>query len=457
MAENLDPYTLRKLIETADPSTLNARLEPLHAHDIAAVAMDLDNATLWRLLQTLKPPRNVDVFSHLPVDRQVQLVEGQAPKETADLLEKMHSDDRVDLVQQLDPAVRERVLTEMEPEERQDVERLSVYPEGTVGSVMSSDVATLRCDITVGQAIDQLRRMSEQKETIYYNYVVDSNNKLLGIVSLRDLILTPAEAKLQDVMNTKVVSVSVDDPVEVAAKKIREYDLLAIPVVHGEDRLAGIITVDDVLDVQEEETTIDFHKMAPVGLMKVNLREAGLRILVRARAPWLLILVFMNIFSGAGIAYFEDTLAAMISLAFFLPLLIDSGGNAGSQAATLMVRALATGQVMLRDWIRLLSREILVAGTLGVLMALAVGMIAAVRAPDILLIVSCTMVLTVLFGSLVGMSLPFILTRFKLDPATASAPLITSIADIGGVLIYFSIATWWLGDAIKAAAEVAGA
>jgi magnesium transporter len=218
--------------------------------------------------------------------------------------------------------------------------------------------------------------------------------------------------------------------------------------------MLGIVTFDDVLDVVEEEVTEDFHKMGSVALAKTSLREAAFTTLYRARICWLLILVFMNIFSGAGIAAFEDTLADYLALAFFLPLLIDSGGNAGSQAATLMVRALAIGEVHARDWFKLLTKEISVALALGVTMAIGVSIIASFRAPEVVAVVAMTMVTIVMVGSLIGMSLPFVLTKFGKDPATASAPLVTSLADISGVLIYFSIANLVLPDLRNAAETV---
>jgi magnesium transporter len=209
--------------------------------------------------------------------------------------------------------------------------------------------------------------------------------------------------------------------------------------------LIGIVTVDDVLDVAEEEATEDFHRVGSVGPIRTSLRDAAILFLYQRRVGWLLALVFMNIFSGAGIAAFEETIAATVALVFFLPLLIDSGGNAGSQSATLMVRALATGDVKGSDWLRLLARELRVALLLGVTMAVAVSAVAFFRAPEVVVVVATTMTIIVLVGSLIGMSLPFVLTRFGYDPATASAPLITSLADISGVLIYFSIASWYLG------------
>ncbi|MCS7033493.1 MAG: magnesium transporter [Phycisphaerae bacterium] len=457
MTETLGAETLRDLLALSNPHAVNAIVEDAHPRDIAEAAADLDDDELWSFLTQLNPPLRGLAFSHLPLERQARLIATHSPSEAADVLEAMPSDDRVDVVQELDPEVREHVLSQMEDRLRRDVEKLEAYEEGTAGSVMSTDVATLRADMTVDEAVARLRELAASKETIYYNYVVDNEGRLLGIVSLRDLVTAPAGSILREVMNEKIVSVSVSDPMEQVAQKIREYDLLAMPVIDSTGRLAGIITVDDVLDVAEEEATEDFHKLAATGLGGASLKEAGLWFLYRRRIVWLLALVFVNVLSGAGIAAFEETIQYVVPLVFFLPLLIGSGGNAGSQSAMLMVRALATGDVVLGDWFRMLLKELTVAVALGATMAAGVSVIGAFRAPEVVGVVAVTMMVIVLMGSLIGLSLPFLLTRLNLDPAAASGPLITSLADICGVLIYFSIATYMLRDHIAAARAAAGA
>jgi len=311
--------------------------------------------------------------------------------------------------------------------------------------VMTSDYMVLTENMTVEEALAKIRKVAKDRETIYNAYVVHETKRLLGIVSLKDLILFAPSARISEVMFTDVIFARVDEDQEVVANRLSEYDLIALPVVDEHNRMVGIITFDDVMDVRKEEATEDFHKMGSVGLMGVSLKDASIPFLILKRVPWLLVLVFMNIFSGAGIAYFEDTIEAVVALVFFLPLLIDSGGNAGSQASTLMVRALATGEVKIRDWFKLFGKEIFVAIAIGVIMGVAVSLIGFFRAgPEVAVVVSLTMICCVLVGSLLGMSLPFLLQKFNFDPATASAPLITSLADIAGVLMYFSIATWLL-------------
>jgi magnesium transporter len=313
--------------------------------------------------------------------------------------------------------------------------------------VMTSDYATLAPHMTAPEAIAHLRHVAPDSETIYHSYVVDEERRLLGTVALRDLIVAHDSATVAGIMRRDPPFIRAGDRREHAVEMIRRYDVLALPVLDDRDRLAGIVTYDDAMDVAHEHETERFARTSAVaGLGGTSMLEATTGLLYRKRIPWLLILVFGNIFSGAGIAFFEETIEAHVALVFFLPLLIDSGGNAGSQSATLMVRALATGDVRMSHWGRMLGRELGVAAALGATMAVAVSSLGFLRGgPEIALVVSLTMVMIVIVGSLIGMLLPFLLSRFSLDPAAASAPLVTSIADATGVLIYFGMATWILG------------
>jgi magnesium transporter len=277
--------------------------------------------------------------------------------------------------------------------------------------------------------------------------VLDESRRLIGSVRLRDLILAPGFRRVADLMEQDTHAVDIGEDQEDVVHQLARYDLIALPVVDDAGRLVGIVTHDDAMDALEEEATEDFHKIGTVGKLTQSVREASIGLLYRKRVFWLGLLVFGNLFSGAGIAYFEETIALHVALVFFLPLLIGSSGNAGAQSATLMVRALATGDVVLKDWGKLLSRELLVALALGLTMAFTVSLIGLARGGQaIALVVALTMLLVVVAGSLIGMSLPFILNKFRLDPATASAPLVTTIADAVGVVIYFSIATAFLID-----------
>ena len=438
--------TLRTALERDTVHLVRDQLEDVHPADYAAALTEFSIQDLWILLTALPRAEQAEVFGYLPAEEQVQLAIRVSRRKLSPIIRQMSSDERADLFNRLTEEQRETLLPALAQAEREDLLRLASYEEGTAGAIMTSDYAILPPELTVREAIEVLRREAPDKETIYSAYVVDKARKLIGVVSLRDLILAPVSMRVDDLMNHDPICASVDMPQEEVAALIAKYDLLALPIVNELGQMVGIVTYDDAMDVAEEEATEDFHKTATIGKLESSVKEAGIGLLYRKRVFWLVVLVFGNIFSGAGIAYFEDTISSYLALLFFLPLLIASSGNAGAQSGTLMVRALATGDIKLRDWGYLLGKECLVAGLLGLTMSAAVVGLGFWRGgADIAVVVASTMMLVVLVGSLIGMSLPFLLSRFNLDPATASGPLITSIADVAGVVLYFSIATWYLG------------
>jgi magnesium transporter len=388
----------------------------------------------------------LDCFARLPARDQAELLLHLPLVERRLWLRQLEPDDAADVVQEAPEEARSRLLELLDEPTRREVTALLAYAEDDAGGLMSPRFARLRPEMTVDEAITYLRRQARERlETIYYLYVLDPEQRLLGVLSFRDLFAAPPDKTIEQIMSTHVVAVTEDMDQEEVSRLFHEHGHLAVPVLDAERRVKGIVTVDDVLDVVEEEATEDFHRIAATGVVP-SLAAASLRTLYQKRVGWLLLLVFVNIFSGAGLAYFEDTIAAAVTLVFFLPLLIDSAGNAGSQSATLMVRALATGDVQVGEWVRLLGRELTVALALGATMAAAVALLGLYRGgPPIALVVATTMALVVLVGSVIGMLFPIALSYLDLDPATASTPLITSIADIAGVLIYFSLARWLLG------------
>ncbi len=435
-------FTLKSALATQDAETFRIVEQRAHPADIAAAIAALPLAQQCQLLELASAPKRAEVFGYLPSEEQVRISETIGRRVLVALFLHMPPDERADLYNALTEEQRVAVMPALAQIEREDIRRLAAYPEEQVGAVMTSDYATLSPDLTAAEAIEELRRIAPDAETIYQAFVIDAERHLIGAVSLKDLILASAHTRVREPMKPSPVCIAADAPREEAVRLISKYDLIALPVVNHNEMLVGIVTYDDAMDVEQEESSTDFHKAASVGALGKNLKDASVWLLFRKRVFWLLLLVFGNLFSGAGIAYFEDTIAAYIALVFFLPLLIDSGGNAGSQAATLMVRALATGDVVLKDWAGMLGRELIVAGLLGLSMALAVSSLGFWRGgPEIAVVVAVSMQVIVLTGSVIGMSMPFLLHKLKLDPATASAPLITSIADATGVLIYFGIAT----------------
>ncbi|TDQ37232.1 magnesium transporter [Thiopseudomonas denitrificans] len=415
-------------------------LKGLRPVDIADALELVAPEQAWRLLERL--PGRAEIYAYFDADEQVRLAR-EFPRATlARLVGEMPADERTDLFKRLDPKQQNELLPALAQAEREDIRRLSSYEEGTAGALMTSDYAMLKPGMTVAQALASLRHEAPDAETIYQSYVIDDERRLLGVVSLRDLILAHPDKTIDQLMIADVVSGEVGEDQEDIAKRITRYDLLALPITDQMGCLVGIVTYDDAMDVASEEATDDFHKSAGVTTSVGNLKDATIGLLYRKRVFWLVLLVFGNLFSGAGIAHFEDIIAANLVLVFFLPLLVDSGGNAGSQSSTLMVRAMATGEVVMKDWFKLLGREATVALLLGCTMAAAVSLLGYIRGDSLVaLVLALSMVSIVMVGCVIGMSLPFVLSKFNLDPASASAPLITSVCDASGVVVYLYIAS----------------
>lgn len=325
-----------------------------------------------------------------------------------------------------------------------------VIKKETTGSLMNKEFITLQKSSTVEEAVTHLRENVKNKKNIHYLYIIDGLNRLVGVLSVRELLSENGGKLVSDAMVQYLTTFTTDIDQEEAAQVFRDKDLVSIPVINKKQQILGVVHVEDILDVMQQEATEDIHRMASVGTtppaLDGGLMDASIGLLYRKRIVWLVILVFMNVFSGAGIAHYEDVIEANIALVFFLPLLVDSGGNAGAQSSTLVIRAMAVGDVKIKDWFKMFTKEVLVSMAMGFTMALAVSTVGFIRGGfDIAIIVALTMAIIVVVGSVIGMSLPFIFRKLNLDPATASAPLITSICDIVGVLIYFGIAAWFLG------------
>ena len=436
-----------ELIERRDWAGLRATVSGWPPVETAELLLEMDKPDRVLFFRSLPRDLATETFANLSPDEQSALVLDLSDEETRQLLADLSPDDRTHFIEELPGKATQRMLNLLGPADMHEARWLLGYPEDSVGRLMTPDYVAVRPTWTVQQALDHLRQQGRDSETVNIVFVVDDHWRLLDDVELRRFILAPPAATVAELMDHSVVSLRASEPREDAVELIQRYDLIALPVVDSDGVLVGIVTVDDVLDVAEQEATEDFHRVASVEPLRTSVSEATVTTLYRRRVPWLLALVFMNVLSGAGLAYFEDTIAAAVALVFFLPLLIGSGGNAGSQSATLMIRALATGDVDASDWLRLLGKELAVSLMIGATMAMGVASIAWLRAPDVMIVVCLTMLLVVLVGSLLGMSLPFLLTRIGLDPATASAPLIASLADIAGVVIYFSVATRLLGAA----------
>ena len=432
---------VRQQLRSEKFNTAIGLLNELNIADQASVLKGLTPTEQVKILQKLDEPS--EAFAYLPLSQQAVLAEFIPVPDLIPILDNMYSDDFVDIYKKLSPELQQQLITLLSEESQNTLKKLALYPEGTAGAMMSSSFVTLHQDLCMDEAIQALRIIAATRETLYLVYIVNEQNQLIGVISLRQIIQARPEATIAEVMERDVIYVYTYDDQEVVAKTLAYYDLIALPVVDEQERMLGIITYDDVMDIVEAETTEDILKSGAVSpLAELSLKTAPIITLYQKRVFWLVILVFGSLLSGIGIAHFEEIISTHIVLVFFLPLLVGSGGNAGSQSATLMVRALATGDVQFKDWFSLLGRETVVALCLGVTMACAVSMLGYIRGDFMVAIVlAISMVGIVLMGCLTGMSLPFILNKLKLDPASASAPLVTSICDATGVIIYLFVAS----------------
>ncbi|MFN4260130.1 MAG: magnesium transporter [Gemmataceae bacterium] len=437
---------LRELLTDKNDAALSEFMTEFHPAVIAEFTEGLSVDETWCLLDYAPIPLQADVFAFYPPRKQEQLVQGVGRERMSRLLEAMSHDDRVDLLQRLDRSIVEELLPLVARADREDIRKLLSYPENSAGAVMTTDFASVPENVTVAEALTLLRQQAPSTETIYYVYVLDTERRLLGVVSLRDLIVSRPDTLIRDIMHEEVIAVRVDQDQEEVALTLGRYDFLALPVTDEDNRLVGIVTFDDLADVVQNEATEDFHRTAAIAPLARGYGDTNIWSLYQRRVGWLVALVFVNLASSSVIAVYEETLQAAIALAFFLPLLIDSGGNTGSQAATLIVRALAIREIKLTQWLRTTYRELLVGASLGLTMALASFLLGYMRAGvEVGLIVGISMFSIVLLTNLIGVLLPFVLTRLHVDPAVASSPLITTVSDVTGLLIYFSIATWVMG------------
>jgi magnesium transporter len=401
-----------------------------------------------------------DFFLSLAARDQEELVLSLPPEERRSWVRLLPPDDAADLVQQAPAAEREGLLSLLDDTTRREVTALLAYAEDEAGGLMNPRFARVRPDATVDEAISYLRRQARERnaEAIYYAYVLDEEQRLLGVASFRDLFAAPPERRVREVMRTDVVSVGEDLDQEAVSRVFAESDLPAVPVVDAQGRMKGIVTVDDIVDVVEEEATEDIQKFGGVEALGAPYLEVPFPAMLRKRAGWLAVLFVGEMLTATAMAFFEDEIARAVVLAVFLPLIISSGGNSGSQASTLVIRAMALGEVRLRDWWRVAGREVGTGLVLGLILA-AIGFVRIVVWQRIghvygehyvlvALTVAVSLVGVVMFGTLAGSLLPFVLRRAGLDPASASAPFVATLVDVTGVVIYFVAASVILSGAL---------
>src|SRR5262249_33575561 len=382
MAHVLFGPEVRQMLQDNDPVEIKAFLETLHPATVAeALADELSVDEAWRFIAQTSIRHTAAIFEYFPIDWQVKMVEGTGRQRMARLIEQMSHDDRVDLLRRLMPRLQEELLRLVDEADRRDIATLRQDAENTAGALMSTDYGWLPAHITVSESLDRLRLQAPDPDTTYYVYVLDAQRKLLGVISLRNLILAPRHALLKDIMEKEMVTVRVTDDREQVAKVIADYDLLAVPVIDEQGRLVGIVTYDDVIDVVVQEATEDAHRMGAVGPMTENYLEANFFKVWRNRAVWLSCLFIAELFTFTALSYFDEAINEIVVLALFVPLCISTGGNSGSQAATPVTRALPLGQMTLKDWGRVLRHELFMGAALGITLG-TIGFVRGTFTPE---------------------------------------------------------------------------
>ncbi|MCH2546943.1 MAG: magnesium transporter [Alphaproteobacteria bacterium] len=438
--------TLEALVEQREISTLRTLLTFQPLPQIVSVMVDLAPSARALVFRLLPHDIAVEVFSNLEAEEQDELLQHLSDQETRKLLADLSPDDRTLLFEEMPGEVAQKLFKLLSADDLEETHKLLGYPEESVGRLMTPDYIAIRPSWTIDRAIEEIRREGRDSETVNRVYVIDRQGKLLDAIRLRQLILAEPKDNVKDIMAYQTVSLSAYDDREEAVRQMRDYDVFVLPVVDSDNVLLGIVTFDDVLDVAEEEATEDIHKSSGMKALRKSYRNASPWMLVQGRIGWLAILVVAHLFSSGALAANEAKLQASVALAFFVPLLIGTGGNSGSQAATMMVRALVTDDIQVSHWWRALLKESVVGILLGFGLALLAAGLGYYRGGfEIARIVGLSMITIVMVANLVGVALPFILTRLKIDPTTASSPLIATICDVVGLMVYFGIAGYFLG------------
>ncbi len=428
---------IKEALELGDLELLEGLLQETPALELIEHWDELSGEHQFVLLTLLPPPKAAEVLAQLDPEDQLEFLEHLDPDDLADLLQAAREER---------PALFEELLSELDDETRAEVERLLVYEEDEAGGLMTPEYVAVKGNMTVEEVLEFLRRAAPDAETIYYIYVVDDAGRLLGVVSLRDLIVADPHVRVKEIMNENVVYVTTETDQEEVARLMADYDFTVLPVVDEDQRLVGIVTIDDVIDVLEEEATEDIYRLGAVEAPELVYSKSNVLELWSARVRWLVILILTGMVTSTILGGFEDVLKAVTALSFYLPVLLGTGGNSGSQAATIIVRALGTKDVEIEDWPKILFKEVGVGFLLGLtLSALIAAKVVIDGHLEITAVVALALFLLVIVANLAGSLLPLLLAKLGVDPALISNPLIATVSDISGLLIYLSVARLLLG------------
>ena len=438
----MDKDIFIKLLAQREFKAVRSILDVMNEVDIASLLSTLSDKELALAFRLIPKDKAAEVFSNMDTSMQTYLVTMFTEKELKELLDDLYMDDTVDMLEELPANLVKRILATVSASDRSMINQLLNYPEDSAGSIMTTEYVDLREEMTVGQAIAHIKKTGIHKETIYTCYITE-RRKLVGIVSAKDLMTTDDNVPIKDLMETEIISVYTHADQEQVAQLFTKYDLLALPVIDQDGRMVGIVTFDDAMDVMVDEATEDITKMAAINPSEKTYFETSVLQHAKNRIPWLLILMFTSIITGTIITRYENAFAAIPLLVSFIPMLMDTGGNCGSQSATLIIRGIALDEIRFTDLFKVMFKEFRISLIVGAFLAVANGVRIFIQYhnPGLAVVIACSLMGTVIMAKLVGCILPLLAKKVNLDPAIMASPLITTLVDTFSILIYFNIAT----------------
>ena len=439
--------SIQNLIKEKKYFEIRKYLNDLNTVEVSELLNQFESSELIMIFRLLSKDRAADVFSYLDTEHQEMIINTMTDVETKNIFDELYFDDIVDIIEEMPSNVVKKILKNTDTKDRHMINQLLKYPDNSAGSIMTTEYVDLKKDMKVSDAIREVRNTVEDKENIYTCYVISADRKLEGVVSLKEIITSDNDVIIEDIMNRNFVSVHTNDDQEEVAEIIKKYDLIVLPVVDIENRLLGIITIDDVMDVIDKEATEDFHKMAGISPVEESYLKTSAFTMARQRIMWLIVLMISATFTGRIIRKYENVLQSVVILASFIPMLMDTGGNAGAQSSTIVVRALALGEVDVKDTFRVLIKEFSISFIVAIVLAAInyLRLIALTKVPlNVALTVSVTLIFVVIISKIIGALLPIGAKVLKMDPAIMAGPLITTILDALTLTIYFKFATVFL-------------
>jgi len=443
---------IQTLINEKKFSEIREEFRKLNNVEISDLLNQFDKSELIIIFRLLSKDQSADVFSYLEPEQQEIIINAVTDRETEVLFRNLYFDDMIDIIEEMPSNLVKKILKNTNSEDRYLINQFLNYPENSAGSIMTTEYVDLKKNMKVSQAIKVIRDTVEEKENIYTCYVISEDRKLEGVVSLKELITSEDDVTIESIMNRNFVSAHANDDQEMVADVIKKYDLIILPVVDIENRLLGIITIDDIIDVIEQEDTEDFHKMAGISPVEETYLKTSAFTMARQRIMWLVVLMISATFTGRIIKSYEEVLQSVVVLASFIPMLMDTGGNAGAQSSTTVIRALSLGDVETKDIFKILRKEFFTSIIVAIVLA-AINYLRLITLTkislDVALVVSVTLILVVIISKVIGAFLPVVAKTFKMDPAIMAGPLITTILDALTLMIYFKFATIFLSTMIK--------